>query len=111
MTALDPRSSGKGIPGRYRVDPRSAIDLSDAGFDVGVHGPHYERRDLESCSAWRQRLPSTHDPAQQWNKVGSRSAAMNRDRDSIRSPSFDYDSPWPNTVGCEPAEPSLPNLG
>ena len=96
------RSSWNIVPRRYEIDPSWVSDMTDAGFEVGVHGVYHDGRDLESQSTWESRLPIAHEAAQQWGAVGFRSAALHRDWERMRSLRFDYDSSSPDTDPFEP---------
>ena len=96
------RSSWNLVPSRYEIDPSRVSDLTDDGFEIGVHGVYHDGRDLESWSTWQQRLPIAHQAAERWNAVGFRSAALHRHSEWMQSFSFDYDSSWPDTDPFEP---------
>jgi hypothetical protein len=96
------RSSFNLVPRRYPIDPKDVSALTDAGFEVGVHGVYHDGRDLESASTWQQRLPIAHDAGHQWDASGFRSAALHRDWEWMQSLRFDYDSSWPDTDPFEP---------
>ena len=72
------------------------------GFEVGVHGPAHDGRDLESLATWQARLPAAHDAAERWGAVGFRSAALHRQYDWMRLLRFDYDSSYPDSDPFEP---------
>jgi len=96
------RSSWNLVPRRYEIDPSRVSDLTDDGFEIGVHGIFHDGRDLESWSTWQQRLPIAYEAAERWNAVGFRSAALHRRSDWMQSLGFDYDSSWPDTDPFEP---------
>ena len=100
--AHDVRSSWNLVPRRYEVDPDFVSDLSDRGFEIGVHGIYHDGRDLRSLSCWQRRLPIAHEAAKGWNAVGFRSAALHRHHGWMRSLEFDYDSSSPDMDPFEP---------
>ena len=96
------RSAWNVVPRRYPIDPRCLTELSAAGFEVGVHGPYHDGRDLESLATWQRRLPEANAAGAQWQAVGFRSAALHRHWDWMRLLAFDYDSSCPDTDPFEP---------
>jgi len=98
------RSAWNLVPRRYAVAQKHVIGLLDRGFEVGVHGPYHDGRDLESFATWRERLPVAHAAAARWDAAGFRSAALHRDWELMRLLGFDYDSSSPDTDPYEPQE-------
>lgn len=98
------RSAWNLVPRRYEIDLDRVVALTEAGFEVGVHGLYHDGRDLESLSTWRERLPEAHDAATLWGAVGFRSAALHRHWDWMRMLGLDYDASIPDTDPFEPQD-------
>lgn len=98
------RSAWNIVPKRYEVDPARVLELTDGGFEVGVHGIYHDGRDLESLATWQERLHDAQEAADRWSAVGFRSAALHRDWNWMRLLRFDYDSSWPDTAPFEPQD-------
>jgi hypothetical protein len=96
------RSSWNLVPRRYDVDDRTVQELTEAGFEVGVHGLYHDGRDLESEEVLRERLPAMRAAAGRWGAVGFRSPATHRDWRLMPMLGFDYDSSYPDTDPFEP---------
>jgi hypothetical protein len=100
--ALGYRSAWNFVPRRYDVDDETVRDLSNAGFEVGVHGLYHDGRDLESRPVFEQRLPLMRRFAERWHAVGFRAPATRRVWELIADLGFDYDSSYPDTDPFEP---------
>jgi hypothetical protein len=44
------RSSWNLVPRRYEIDATTVSNLTDAGFEIGIHGIYHDGRDLRSWS-------------------------------------------------------------
>ncbi len=112
VDALDPivelerglglRSSWNFVPRRYDVSDERVRALSDAGFEVGVHGLLHDGRDLESLARVQERLPGMRAAAVRWNAVGFRAPATQRAWELMPMLGFDYDSSYPDSDPFEP---------
>jgi hypothetical protein len=96
------RSSWNFVPERYRVDPALVSDLTDDGFEVGVHGLRHDGRDLESLATLNRRLPEIRRHAEAWGAVGFRSPATQRVYEWMPMLGFSYDSSYPDSDPYEP---------
>lgn len=96
------RSSWNFVPRRYTVEDELVKDLTDAGFEVGVHGLHHDGRDLESRDMLDERLPEIRRWAERWGAVGFRSPATQRRWDWMGDLGFEYDSSYTDTAPYEP---------
>jgi hypothetical protein len=96
------RSSWNFVPRRYEIVDARLTELSDAGFEVGVHGLYHDGRDLESLDVVRERLPAIRAAAERWGAVGFRSPATHRHWDWMPLLGFDYDTSSPDTDPFEP---------
>ncbi|HYB24329.1 MAG TPA: hypothetical protein VED41_11055 [Solirubrobacteraceae bacterium] len=112
LAALDPvlelerglglHSSWNFVPCRYQVGDERVRELSEGGFEVGVHGLYHDGRDLESYARVQERLPGMRAAAERWQAVGFRSPATHRDWELMPQLQFDYDSSYPDTDPYEP---------
>lgn len=96
------RSSWNFVPLRYTVEPALLQELTQDGFEVGVHGLRHDGRDLESLSTLVERLPGIREHAQRWQASGFRAPATQRDWELMPLLGFDYDSSYPDTDPFEP---------
>ena len=96
------RSSWNLVPRRYDVGDDVVGALTEAGFEVGVHGLHHDGRDLESDKTLQRRLPEIREWAERWHAVGFRSPATHRTWELMPRLGFDYDSSYPDTDPYEP---------
>jgi hypothetical protein len=96
------RSSWNFVPRRYEVDDERIGELSDGGFEVGVHGLLHDGRDLESLARVRERLPGMRAAAERWHAVGFRAPATQRHWELMPMLGFDYDSSYPDSDPFEP---------
>lgn len=96
------RSSWNFVPLRYQVEDRLVRQLTDEGFEVGVHGLYHDGRDLESETVLSQRLPRIREYAQRWGATGFRSPATHRRWEWMPRLGFEYDSSYPDTDPFEP---------
>jgi hypothetical protein len=96
------RSSWNFVPRRYEVEDARIAELSDQGFEVGVHGLLHDGRDLESLARVQERLPGMRAAAERWGAVGFRAPATQRGWELMPMLGFDYDSSYPDTDPFEP---------
>jgi hypothetical protein len=95
------RSSWNFVPRRYVVADEVVRSLTDAGFEVGVHGLYHDGHDV-SVSTVAQRLPGIREAADRWAASGFRSPATRRVWELMPRLGFDYDSSYPDTDPFEP---------
>jgi peptidoglycan/xylan/chitin deacetylase (PgdA/CDA1 family) len=96
------RSSWNLVPERYAVPHDVVRELSDAGFEIGVHGLRHDGRDIESRRRLRRRLPAMRAAAERWGASGFRAPALHRSWQSMPTMGFDYDSSYPDSDPYEP---------
>ena len=96
------RSSWNFVPRRYAVEDARVEELTDRGFEVGIHGLFHDGRDLESLEMIRERLPAIRQYAKRWGASGFRSPATQRQWEWMGMLGFDYDSSFPDTDPYEP---------
>ncbi len=96
------RSSWNFVPRRYTVEDATVQQLTDRGFEVGIHGLYHDGRDLESTRMIRERLPAIREYADRWGAAGFRSPATQRQWEWMGMLGFDYDSSFPDTDPYDP---------
>ena len=96
------RSSWNFVPHRYDVADELVQDLTEDGFEIGVHGLKHDGRDLESLPTLERRLPEIRRYAERWHATGFRSPATHRRWEWMPLLGFDYDSSYPDTDPYEP---------
>lgn len=96
------RSSWNFVPRRYDVADELVRDLTEAGFEVGVHGLYHDGRDLSSAEMLATRLPEIRRWAERWGAVGFRSPATQRKWEWMGTLGFEYDSSYADTAPFEP---------
>jgi len=96
------RSSWNFVPRRYGVEDARVEQLTDRGFEVGIHGLYHDGRDLESIEMIRERLPAIREYADRWGASGFRSPATQRQWEWMGMLGFDYDTSFPDTDPYEP---------
>jgi peptidoglycan/xylan/chitin deacetylase (PgdA/CDA1 family) len=96
------RSSWNLVPEGYDVDPALVHELSEAGFEVGVHGLRHDGRDFSSSAVLEERLVRIRSYAARWQATGYRSPSTLRVWDRMPGLGFDYDSSYSDTAPFEP---------
>ena len=99
--ALGYRSSWNFVPRRYDDIPSVRAGLTEAGFEVGLHGLHHDGRDL-APGTFHERLPAMREAAECWGAIGFRSPATHRAWDLMPQLGVDYDSSYTDTAPFEP---------
>src|SRR4051812_40687864 len=96
------RSAWNFVPRRYQTPDATVRDLTEVGFEVGVHGLYHDGRDLESRELLLERLPAMHEAAERWGATGFRAPATHRGWDLMPLLGFEYDSSYLDTDPFEP---------
>jgi hypothetical protein len=96
------RSSWNFVGQRYPVNNDRLRALRDEGCEIGVHGLRHDGRDLASRRLMERRLPAMREFAEQWNAVGFRSPATQRNWKLMPKLGFVYDSSYSDTDPYEP---------
>jgi hypothetical protein len=96
------RSSWNFVPRRYSVHESILQSLRAEACEIGVHGLWHDGRDLRSRRLMEKRLPEMRQYAAQWNAVGFRSPATQRNPEWMPELGFDYDSSFTDTDRYEP---------
>lgn len=101
-------SSFNYVPERYKDTPAIRHMLTDAGFEVGVHGLNHDGKLYRSRAEFLRRAKRINDYIKQWNAVGFRSPAMHHNLDWIRDLNIEYDA---STFDTDPFEPQPDGVG
>lgn len=102
------RSSFNIVPERYKVDGNILKQLSDHGFEVGVHGLNHDGRLFSSKKIFEKRSIKINHYLKVWNAVGFRAPAMHHNFDWTHLLNIDYDA---STFDTDPFEPQPDGCG
>ena len=95
-------SSFNFVPERYPDSPKVRNMLTEAGFEVGVHGLNHDGKLYASREEFTRRAKLINGYIKDWDVVGFRSPAMHHNLDWIRDLNILYDS---STFDTDPFEP------
>jgi peptidoglycan/xylan/chitin deacetylase (PgdA/CDA1 family) len=96
------RSSFNFVPEGYRVSAELRRELSDRGFEVGVHGLKHDGRLYESKRTFLEKAERINGYLRDWGAVGFRSPAMHHNLDWLLDLDIEYDA---STFDTDPFEP------
>ena len=96
------RSSFNFVPERYTVSAELRHDLSNNGFEVGVHGLLHDGKLYQSRELFLKRAIRINQYLTEWKAVGFRSPAMHHNLDWIHDLNEEYDA---STFDTDPFEP------
>ena len=96
------RSSWNFVPKRYAVEEDTLRELTETGFEIGVHGLYHDGRDFASERIFTERLHEVSRYAELWKAKGFRSPSTHRVWNWMTKLDFDYDSSYPDTDPFEP---------
>lgn len=114
--ALGFRSSFNVVKSRYEIDYGILRELSDRGFEIGVHGIWHDRSLFSTRGEFESQQELLREAAEAFGAVGFRSPATYRVPDWLADLPFEYDctvplsdpyepqpggccSPWPYFIG------------
>jgi peptidoglycan/xylan/chitin deacetylase (PgdA/CDA1 family) len=86
----------------YDVDPGLLRELTDRGFEIGMHGLTHDRQLFASREGFEERLPHLAGLARRLGAVGFRSPATHRVFDWLAELPVEYDCTIPNSDPYEP---------
>jgi hypothetical protein len=86
------RSSWNFVPNKYSVDRGLVRDLTQRGFELGVHGYNHDGRLFTSRGVFNRRLPAIHAALEAWGAVGFRAPMVHRNLAWMQSLQVDYDA-------------------
>ena len=96
------RSSFNFVPERYRVSAALREELTNNGFEVGVHGLKHDGKLYNSRREFNRRAAKINLYLKEWDAVGFRSPAMHHNLEWIHNLNIEYDS---STFDTDPFEP------
>jgi len=96
------RSSFNFVPERYIVSPDLRKELTENGFEVGVHGLNHDGKLFSSHSVFSKRAIKINEYLKQWNAIGFRAPAMHHNLDWQHELNIKYDL---STFDTDPFEP------
>jgi hypothetical protein len=103
------RSSFNFVPeGTYRVTKELRKQLSQNGFEVGVHDLHHDGKLYDSHRKFRGKAERINGYLKEWNAVGFRSAFMLHNLDWLKDLEVLYDA---STFDTDPFEPQPDGAG
>ncbi len=101
------RSSFNFVPEGYRIDERRRVELSNAGFEVGVHGLKHDAQLFRRRDIFDRRAVQINRYLREWGAVGFHSPSMYHNLDWIGDLDIEYDS---STFDTDPFEPQPDGL-
>lgn len=96
------RSSFNFVPRRYEVSAELRQCLTEAGFEVGVHGLYHDGKYYDSREIFRSRATQINNYLREWHAVGFRSPSMQHNLEWIHDLNIEYDA---STFDTDPFEP------
>jgi len=100
--ALGFRSAFFFVPERYRTSPELHRQLSDGGFEVGVHGLLHDGKMFASRKIFEERARRVNGYLKEWGSSGFSSPSTHRKLDWMGDLEIDYDI---STFDTDPFEP------
>ncbi|NOZ61329.1 MAG: hypothetical protein GXO74_06575 [Calditrichaeota bacterium] len=102
------RSSFNFVPERYFVPELLRRDLTQKGFEVGVHGLNHDGKLFASHKIFSERAKKINRYLREWNAVGFRAPAMHHRLEWLRELDIEYDL---STFDTDPFEPQADGVG
>jgi hypothetical protein len=102
------RSSFNFVPGDYTVPVALLQQLTDHGFEVGVHGLHHNNNPFGSKSFFQKQAIQINHYLKEWGSVGFRSPCMYHDLELLHFLNIEYDA---STFDTDPFEPQPDGVG
>lgn len=102
------RSSFNFLAEEYQVAPRLRQELSDRGFEVGIHGITHDGLLYQSRAQFMTQATIINSYIKQWQSVGFRSPAMHRNFEWLGDLDIEYDA---STFDTDPFEPYPEGVG
>ena len=101
-------SSFNFVPERYKVSKDLRDQLTDSGFEVGVHGLNHDGKYYFSRKIFQDRIVRINHYLKEWGSVGFRSPSMLHNLDWLHDLNIQYDS---STFDTDPFEPQSDAVG
>ena len=102
------RSSFNFVPERYKVSQSLRNELTDKGFEVGVHGLKHDGKLFLSKRIFRKRAVSINHYLQEWGAEGFSSPSMHHNLNWMHALKIKYDT---STFDTDPFEPQPDGVG
>ena len=102
------RSSINFVAKKYEVSASLRKDLTDRGFEIGIHGLYHDGKLYKSKKIFQQRAKEINQLLREWQSVGFRSPSMQHNLDWIHDLNIEYDS---STFDTDPFEPQPDGMG
>lgn len=102
------RSSFNFVPERYAVPPDLRLELTQRGFEVGVHGLYHDGKYFDSLEIFLARARKINGYLKEWNAVGYRTPSMLHNLEWIAALNIEYDA---STFDTDPFEPQPDGVG
>jgi len=102
------RSSFNFVPKRYNVSSDLRRNLTDNGFEVGVHGLYHDGKYYSSRKIFSERAIQINQILSEWKSVGFRSPSMICNLEWLHELNIEYDS---STFDTDPFEPQPSGVG
>jgi hypothetical protein len=102
------RSSFNFVPLRYAVSPGLRANLTNGGFEVGVHGLYHDGKYYTSRKIFLERAARINYFLKSWDAVGYRAPSMLHKLDWFHEFNIEYDA---STFDTDPFEPNAEGAG
>lgn len=102
------RSSFNFVPERYSVLTRLRHELTENGFEIGVHGLYHDGKYFKSRTVFKERANRINYYLREWNAVGYRSPSMLHNLEWFHDLDVVYDA---STFDTDPFEPQSDGVG
>ena len=102
------RSSFYFVPERYKVSESLRNEITNRGFEVGVHGLVHDGKLYNSKMIFQKRAIKINQYLKSWGAVGFRSPSMHHKLDWIHDLDIEYDA---STFDTDPFEPQSGGVG
>lgn len=96
------RSSFNFVPGDYTVPEELRRNLTERGFEVGIHGLYHQNNPFSSESVFRKQSIEINRYLKDFDSVGFRSPSMYHDLELLHHLNIEYDA---STFDTDPFEP------
>jgi peptidoglycan/xylan/chitin deacetylase (PgdA/CDA1 family) len=102
------RSSFNFVAKKYEVSAALRKDVTDRGFEVGLHGLYHDGKLYKSRKIFQQRAKEINQFLHEWQSIGFRSPSMQHNLDWIQDLNIEYDA---STFDTDPFEPQPDGVG
>jgi predicted glycosyltransferase/peptidoglycan/xylan/chitin deacetylase (PgdA/CDA1 family) len=96
------RSAFYFVAGDYSVPDALRQNLTDRGFEIGIHGLHHDNNPFRSESVFRNQSIEINRFLKKWGALGFRSPSMYHDLEMLHHLDIEYDA---STFDTDPFEP------